>query len=209
MRHTKGRSPGTQVWCGASLAKDPKLCLPGRWGLWKAAGSGKEDHPDTPVAGMHPRTGTVSLSGRTWRWKGVLTTMATHVDLQELALGAACGTGGRQTRRWGRSPWVSHPRRPRRGFSTLAAGTVVEEVGLQVPLALRVIRCHSLCRERRLLRDGSGRVGPSLEGGAPAAVWPPPTQGRHGPLQHEAVPLGPPAREAARPVTWAVPSGVR
>lgn len=31
----------------------------------------------------------MSLGGRTWRWKGVSITMATHVDLQELGAGAA------------------------------------------------------------------------------------------------------------------------
>lgn len=90
-----------------------------------------------PWLACNPRTGTVSLGGRTWRWKGVLTTMATHVDLQGAGAGAAfaaLGEGADPLVRVGLLGFLIRGGHGR-GAGTLAAGTVVEEVGLQVPLA--------------------------------------------------------------------------
>lgn len=77
------------------------------------------------------------MGGHCWGVGVVLTTMATHVDLQGAGAGAAFAALGE-----GADPLVGvgllglliqggHSR----GAGTLAAGTVVEEVGLQVPLA--------------------------------------------------------------------------
>ena len=118
--------------------KTPKLCLPGPWGPWEASRSGKENHPGTHVTGMQPqdRHGEPGWEDLAFGG-GVLTTMATHVDLQGTGAWAAFAALGE-----GADPLIGvgllgllfrggHGR----GASTLAAGTVVEEVGLQVPLA--------------------------------------------------------------------------